>query len=289
MSKTVLITGSRGFLGARVKAKFEQAGWKAVELIRKPTEEELRCGSAIRFCLGEEVSSEQLAGATALVHCAYDFGPRDWDAIHATNIAGTEKLFRAARQAGVTRLISISSMSAFDGCKALYGKAKLENEKIAFQNGALVLRPGLIYGDSPGGMFGALVAQVNASKIVPLFQNGSQIQYLTHESDLCQVIFDFAAQSAPAPGEPITAAHEQAWTFRKILEEIARCQGNHPRFINVPWRLVWLAIRSFELLHIPFKFRSDSVVSLVNQNPNARFEATRRAGFAFRAFQITTL
>ena len=286
MSKTVLITGSRGYLGSCVKAKFEQAGWKTVEMIRKPTEDELRSGTAIRFLLGEAVSPETLAGADALVHCAYDFSPRSWSGIHAANIAGTEKLFRAAGQAGVARTICISSMSAYPGCKALYGKAKLGIERIAFQAGALVVRPGLIYGDNPRGMFGQLVAQVRASKIVPVFQNGSQIQYLTHQGDLCQMLYEYAFQSAGTVNEPVTAAHEQPWRFRKLLEEIAAREGRRLRFVNVPWRLVWLVIKGFEIFHLPFKFRSDSVISLVSQNPNPSFNAKRQAGFKFRPFEI---
>src|SRR5947209_14457548 len=39
--------------------------------------------------------------------------------IRATNVVGSEKLFRAARQANVARLIYISSISAFEGCRSL--------------------------------------------------------------------------------------------------------------------------------------------------------------------------
>ena len=78
---------------------------------------------------------------SALVHCAYDFKPLRWDEIRAVNVEGARKLFPAARAAGVEKIICISSISAYDGCRSLYGKAKLEIEKIALDNGALVIRP----------------------------------------------------------------------------------------------------------------------------------------------------
>ena len=53
------------------------------------------------------------------------------------------------------------------------------------------------------------------------------------------------------------------------------------RFIKVPWRPVWLVIKGCELLHVPLKFRSDSLVSLMNQNLEPSFELTRRLGLQF--------
>lgn len=127
--RTCLITGSRGYLGSCIKDKFLQEGWNVVELIRNPDAEAIRSGKGISFRLGEDISLQQLRGADALVHCAYDFSLRDWDKIHSINVLGTEKLFSAARLAGVGKRVLISSMSAFEGCQSLYGKAKLETEQ----------------------------------------------------------------------------------------------------------------------------------------------------------------
>ena len=124
-----LITGSRGYLGSSIKNKFVQEGWKVVELIRNPDAEAVRAGHAIPFRLGENISPQQLQGAHALIHCAYDFSLRNWSRIHATNVLGTEKLFQAALAAGIGRRVFISSMSAYEGCKSLYGQAKLEVEQ----------------------------------------------------------------------------------------------------------------------------------------------------------------
>src|ERR1700691_78298 len=145
--RTCLITGSRGYLGSCIKAKFQQAGWNVVELIRNPTTKEMRGGQAIQFRLGDEISAGLLPQADALVHCAYDFTLYNWKKIHAINVLGAEKLFEAARAAGVNRLVFISSMSAFEDCKSMYGRAKLEIEKRIQSGNVFLVRPGLIYGD----------------------------------------------------------------------------------------------------------------------------------------------
>ena len=84
------------------------------------------------------------------------------------NVEGSRKILEAAREAKTPKIIFISSISAFDGCRSLYGRAKLEIEKIALDCGALVIRPGLVYGEGAGGMFGKLVAQMKKSSVIPL-------------------------------------------------------------------------------------------------------------------------
>jgi nucleoside-diphosphate-sugar epimerase len=287
--RTCLITGSRGYLGSCIKAKFQQAGWNVVELIRNPTPEEVRDGRAIQFRLGDENSAGLLPQADALVHCAYDFTLYDWKKIYAINVLGAEKLFEAARAASIPRPVFISSMSAFEGCKSLYGRAKLEIESRAKSCNVFLVRPGLIYGDHPGGIFDNLVHQTGHSFAIPLIGGGRQVLCLTHQDDLCEVILQHAIGETPASPEPVTAAHEQGWAFRSILEGLALAQGRRPRFVPVPWQLAWLLIKGGEVCHLPLPFRSDSLVSLMNQNLHPSFELTRRLGLKFRPFQPETL
>jgi nucleoside-diphosphate-sugar epimerase len=236
--------------------------------------------------LGRDIAPADLTGAQALVHCAYDFKKLSWASIHSTNVAGSEKLLRAARQAGVPNLVYISSISAYEGCRSLYGKAKLETETIAHSLGATVIRPGLIYGDPPAGMFARLVDQVQNARVLPLVGGGSQIQYLVHDQDLSEAICRAAAAELSSPGVPITIAHEQPWTFRQILEEIARVKRKRISFLPVPWRLLWAAIKFGELCDLPLNFRSDSLISLMYQNPNPSFAPQRQLGIRCRAFHF---
>ncbi len=198
------ITGTGGCVGSCLKDYFVRQGWKILELARRQ-----KPGTrAVAFQLGEEISPLSLAGVTALVHCAYDFKPLHREEIHAVNVDGTRKLLQAARAAGIGKIVCLSSISVYDGCRSLYGRAKLEIEKIALDHGALVIRPGLVYGGGLGGMFGKLVGQVRQSSVLPIFGDGSQIQFLVHNEDLAAFIEHCAAgQTAPIP-RILTAANE---------------------------------------------------------------------------------
>ncbi len=280
---TCLVSGANGYLGSRVRGALQSRSWRVVELTRQPAPG----AAAIAFRLGGQVDPAALAGAAALVHCAYDFKRLKWEEIVATNVTGSEKLFRAARQAGVKRIVHISSISAFPGCRSLYGKAKLETEKLALACGASVIRPGLIYGEPSGAMFGRLVRQVEHSRVLPLVGGGSQIQYMVHDEDLSRFICQCAGGEIAAPGEPVTVAHERPWTFRQILEEIARAKGRRVSFVPLPWRLLWAVIRCAEACGVPLEFRSDSLLSLMYQNPRPSFEQQRALGVNCRAFSLT--
>src|ERR1044071_4371347 len=240
--KFCAITGSNGYVGGCVKNYFVVRGWEIFELTRRP-----KAGTrAAQFQLGDDLSPQLLSGVSALVHCAYDFKPLRWKEITEVNIEGSRKILEAARAAGIPKVVYISSISAFDGCKSLYGKAKLEIEKIALANGALVIRPGLVWGNPAGAMVGKLVEQVQTKSIIPMIGNGSQIQFLIHNEDLCRFIEQFAnseIKGGQSQGlQILTAANPQPWPFKQLLLEIARAFSKQPRFIPLPWRLDWLGL-----------------------------------------------
>ena len=155
-------------MGSRLKRQLERNGWRVAAWTRQPEP-----GSGdVAYRLGQEVDPNSLKGARALVHCAYDYGPRSWEEIAAINVAGSQIILAAAREAGVGCVVFISSISAFAGCRSFYGKAKMAIESFAQSNGAHVIRPGLVYSDNPGAMFGHLLRQVRGSRFVPIVSGG---------------------------------------------------------------------------------------------------------------------
>jgi len=134
-------------------------------------------------------------------------------------------------------------------------------------------------------MFGKLVRQVEKSTTIPLIGDGSQIQYLVHQEDLCAFIEKFAAGRVSGTPPLLTAAHPQPWPFKQLLLEIARASGRRVHFLPVPWRLVWLALKSTEFCGLPLNFRSDSLVGLMYPNPAPNFAPNKAFGLACRPFQ----
>ena len=282
-NKTCAITGANGFVGTCLKRRMQSEGWRVIPWTRQP---EPRT-DGVPFHLGREVDAGQLKGVRALVHCAYDFGPLRREDIASVNVAGSQKLLEAAQKAGVETVVVISSLSAFDGCRSLYGKAKLQIERAALSAGAFVIRPGLVYGSHSGGMFGRLARQVRSSRIVPILWGGNQLQYLVHEEDLGNLLVGALAGRLPRGTGPVSAAHAQGWELEEILARIASALGKKISFVPVPWPAIWIGLKSLEIAGVPAAFRSDSLISMVYQDPSPSLGLPTSLGFQCRPFQIT--
>lgn len=281
--RRIAITGATGFVGAMLARRFEEAGWAVTRLSHSASG-----AGTVPFRLGDEVQPEIFRSrqVTALVHCAYDFKPISRADIHRVNVEGTRKLLGAAADGGVDRIAVLSSISAFEGSRSLYGQAKLEIEAAAAAAGAFVVRSGLVWADGPpsgGGMFGSLARSAGAS-MVPLIDGGSHPQYLIHEQDLFELLRGFCDGELQNPGRPVVAASPRPWAMRELLAELARRQGRRPRFVPVPWQPVWAGLRLAELVHLPVPYRSDSVVSLVYQDRKPDFESLTALGVTLREF-----
>ena len=283
--KRIGITGAQGFVGSLLARRFLEAGWAVTRFSHSASPGE---GDMVPWRLGDDVQPEvfRSRNITALVHCAYDFTPVSKAKIQRVNVDGSRKLLASAAEGGVQRMAVMSTISAFEGCRSNYGRAKLQIEAAALAAGALVVRSGLVWADGPpsgGGMFGSLAKSVRAG-LVPLVGGGRYPQYLINVQDLWELLRLFCDGAIQNPGKPVVAAASKPWPMRDLLAELARRQGRHPRFVPVPWQPVWAGLRLAEIVHLPVPYRSDSVISLVYQDRHPDFSSLKALGIAARDF-----
>ena len=260
---TVAVTGAGGFVGRHAVAALRAAGEDVVALSRRPIEGLEYLYFDLR---GEVPSATQLRarGVTALVHCAWDFSPRNLEEARRINVAPSARLAQEAADVGAS-LIAISTMSAFDGCRSVYGRSKLEMEQAFLERGALVLRPGLVWSDRPGGMVGTL-DRLARLPLAPVIAGGGKL-YAIHVDDLAAVIVR-AARLRPV-ARLLTAAHPRPYSFADILR--LRAPAGTPLLLPVPWPLVWLGVRLAQAVKPHGALRADSVLGLVHANPAPDF------------------
>ena len=258
------ITGTTGLVGGALRRLLQAQGHEVRALDRMPVS-----GTA-RFVLGDPVSTEALTDVDALVHCAYDWRPHARADVERVNVAGSISLFRVAEALGVARRVFVSSISAWEGCRSLYGRGKLAVERVVRASGGVVVRPGLVWGVEGHGMFAAL-SRVAGLPVLPLFDGGRQPFFLIHADDLATLLAR-AVERAPAGGAPITAAHPEPLSFRTLLERLAARRGHRPRFVVVPGALALGGLRMLETAGIHVGFRRDSLLGLLYANPAPDFE-----------------
>jgi nucleoside-diphosphate-sugar epimerase len=274
----VAVTGASGYLGSRICERFRSLGWRVVRLVRRP-----RRDDADRlYDMTTPPDAGLLASVDVLVHAAYDLGLTRRADVWRVNVDGTRRLLEAAAEAGVGRVIVLSSMSAYEGTRQLYGQAKLAIEAATLAAGGTVVRPGLVYGDEPGGMVGALRGMARLP-LVPLVAARSAV-YPVHEDDLTAAVVALATASSSARG-PLGLAPAEPVAFRAVLEALAAADGRRSRFLPLPWQLLYGTLRLGELLHLPLPFRADSLLGLARPAPSVPgTEELSRLGVEFRQF-----
>jgi nucleoside-diphosphate-sugar epimerase len=279
----VVITGASGYVGINLGKYLAHRGIEVAALSRHRPSGDF-WSDWVPYDLGRPIQSGQLAGADCFVHCAWDFGPTTAKQIWKINGAGSLELLRTAQNSRVKKIIFISSASAYEGCRSLYGQAKLALEKDFLEFGGLVLRPGLIFGDPPGGTYGNLVKKVLNSSIVPFLTGSQCIQRLLHIHDLGAAIHHFLIEGLEIPPEPVFLAHPQDVPLVRILRQIASAQSKSPLLVPVPWKMLWLALKCGEVLGLQLSFRSDSLLGLAFYNRDPNYEPAAKLGWACRPY-----
>jgi nucleoside-diphosphate-sugar epimerase len=272
------ITGTSGYVGGILASYFEHQGITVVRLQREAAET-----SSLQFELSSPIDPEMLLGLNALVHCAWDMKAVAWHEIRRINIEGSRHLLVAAQRAGVRNVVFVSSISAFYGCRSLYGRSKLEVEKIARETGATIVRPALVYGEKLGGMFGKLCSMVQDKLVIPVVAPGQKM-FTCHQEDLAACVMRSALGEFKGIKGAIVAASSTPVTMRAILLVLAARAKRKVILLPVPWQVVWLAIRAAEGLGLHLNFRSDSLIGMMYSNSSPDFETARALGLTFRDF-----
>jgi len=129
---TTLVTGSTGFVGSHVARQLVAAGDRVRVLVRKTSKLQSLEGLPVDRVEGDLCDAMSLEramrGVRRVFHVAADY--RLWakapEEIYENNVAGTQRLFEAAAQAGVERIVYTSTVATI----AVPGHdAKLPNEE----------------------------------------------------------------------------------------------------------------------------------------------------------------
>jgi uncharacterized protein YbjT (DUF2867 family) len=148
IQRPLAVTGGTGFVGqavleeasrrrtsVRALARREQASYKGVEWVRGDLAD-------------RDALTRLVAGAEAVLHIAGVVNTPDPLGFHVGNVAGTESVVEAAREAGIRRFVFVSSLSAREPGLSAYGRSKRHAEEVVQTSGLdwTIVRPPAIYG-----------------------------------------------------------------------------------------------------------------------------------------------
>lgn len=214
---TIIITGANGFIGSALVKHFSSKGWKVKALVRAALNAKVDNVSYHPYDLAKPVDDELFNATDVLVHCAYKKYETGNDA-DEINISGTKHLIEQCRKHNV-KPVFLSSFSAHEDAVSHYGKHKFYLESLFDVKTDLVLKPGLVLGNS--GLFHSIAEVIKTKKVVPLIGGGKQPLQVIAVDDLCKVIA--AAIEKRLTGK-LYIAEPTVITMKQLYDAIAaRC------------------------------------------------------------------
>jgi nucleoside-diphosphate-sugar epimerase len=277
---TVAVTGASGFLGSSLCRALVAKGFEVRALVRDPARFAGPPGVRTARCdLPDGVDEAALAGASALVHCAYATREPDLARARRVNEEGTRRLLEASRRAGVPRRVFVSTVAASESAPSYYARSKHELEGLFDPASDAIVRPGLVIGKDGHGLFQQLLDNMQRLGVVPLFGGGRQPLQTVHVDDVCQAIVRIVERGL---GGAFNVAEPDPPTFAAFLRMLAERLGIRVRFVPLPFAPVLAAVRVIEALRLPFPLRSESLLGLKGLQQRPVADDLRRLGLRAR-------
>jgi nucleoside-diphosphate-sugar epimerase len=265
---TYAISGGAGFLGLHLSRRLLADGHQVRTLDVAPLDDaELeRSVEEVRGDVRDpERVRELVAGADVVVHAAAALPIQASRAsIRSVNVGGTENVLRAARDAGVRRVVFVSSTAVYGvpekhpieeddplvGVGA-YGESKIDAEALCRVAAVetTIIRPKTFVGPERLGVFEILFDWIREGRRIYILGKGYNRYQLLAVEDLVDAIVR-AAEVPEAAGETFNVGATEFGTVRSDLQALIDHAGSTSRLQPVPVKPAELALRALELARL---------------------------------------
>ena len=265
------ISGGAGFLGLHLARRLLAARHAVRTLDLAPLDEPGLEGriEEIRGDVRDRGAARRLVeGADVVVHAAAALPIQAKRAtIWSANVDGTESVLAAARDAGVRRVVFISSTAVYgvpekhpieesDPLVGVghYGKSKIAGEEVCrrFAGEGLevvIIRPKTFVGPERLGVFEILFDWVREGRRIYVLGSGRNRYQLLAVEDLVEAILT-SAERQGVSGEAINVGAKEFGTVRSDLQALIDRAGSSSRITPIPARPAELALRALELARL---------------------------------------
>jgi uncharacterized protein YbjT (DUF2867 family) len=224
MTPTLAMTGATGFVGGAAMRHAVAAGWRVRALTRRAQPE--RDGVTwIAGALADTDSlAEMMSGADAVLHIAGVVNVPTRAAFEAGNRAATANVVEAARGAGVTRFVHVSSLAAREPGLSDYGWSKERAEAVVQDSGLdwTIVRPPAVFGPGDTEMLDLFRMARRGIALVP-----SGRMSAIYVDELARLLVALAADRSVSIGQIYEPddGRPAGWSHRDFARAVARAVG----------------------------------------------------------------
>lgn len=262
MASRLIITGSTGYIGARLVALARERGFDVIEFGRR---------SGAKWRIGDEPVASDLEGAAAVIHLAHSWATEPEAAEENNiNISGTVRLAEAAKAAGVQHFVFSSSTSSRQEALNVYGRTKFRIEQhLAASSAAPIIRIariGLVYGGPRVAMYGLMAKLAALSPLLPMIGFSRKVQPI-HLDEVAAGLLALATREDLQP-QTFVLAQEKPISFAAWLSILRRSQGKGKlHFIPIPLGFALFACRMTKLVPLIPTVDPERVLGLAGAAP----------------------
>ncbi len=239
----VLVTGGAGVVGRALCRELLNRG-VCVRVLSLPGDtlvESLPPGVEVAYGNVADYKSIRPAfdGVDCVFHLAAILLSNDARAFEKINAGGTRNVVSACQDAGVRRLLYVSSISVTYPVRTPYGESKLAGEE-AVKNSGLewtIVRPTLVIGDGGGVEFRMFADFVCRFPLYPMPGGGVSKKRPVRSVDLVKGIAA-AGLTRDAVGKTYALAGPEVMTMAEMARRVLRQAGLRHWMVPLPW---WLA------------------------------------------------
>ena len=262
------ITGGAGFLGLHLARRLLAEGHDVRTLDVVPLDD-AELESSVEELHGDVRNADRVRtlveGADVVVHAAAALPIQaSRGAIRSVNVGGTENVLRVARDAGVRRVVFISSTAVYGvpekhpieeddplvGVGA-YGESKIDAEGLCRVAAAdtTIIRPKTFVGPERLGVFEILFDWIREGRRIYILGKGHNRYQLLAVADLVDAIVR-AANAPEAAGETFNVGATEFGTVRSDLQALIDHAGSTSRLRPIPVKPAELTLRALELMRL---------------------------------------
>ncbi len=228
------ITGATGFVGRRVIAL-------APSPLRALTRSPQPPHPGVTWVSGDLATPGDLCtGTSAVLHIAGIVSAPTRAAFDAGNVAGTATMLAAAKAAGVTRFVHVSSLAAREPDLSMYGASKAEAETLVKESGLdwVIIRPPGVYGPQDREMLDIYKLAARGLYIAP----PGRIS-LIHVDDLAHALLALATAGPSHTILEIDDGAAAGHSHADFAAVIGTALGRRVRTVPLPLSMLHLAAR----------------------------------------------
>ncbi len=243
MAASIAVTGATGFVGQAVLDTAAGQGLALKALTRR--DQPARDGVEwVRGDLGDHAALADLVrDCETVIHIAGVVSAPDAAGFYAGNVAGTQAVLQAAQDAGVKRLVGVSSLSAREPQLSLYGQSKLQAEQAVMASGLdwTIVRPPAVYGPRDR----EILELFRAARwgFVPMPPKGRTS--VIHVDDLARLLLALVPSGPPVSGKIFEPddGRPGCWDHQELARAIGQAMGRKVWAPNLPAWVLWSAAR----------------------------------------------